>query len=228
VYTAILESLARAYYEWKTTSRASTPESKVEEHPTRGAIPAPQPKPENTQERDLPPHMARPPCDPVLNQAIDQINAPCQYDKSTEDFGRRRAVAQRVTATSITAPQPEGSSSYDTNPPPTVLAPIPTGRQGTVPNNRLSIVELYPPPTHIPLLDQWEDQVSFQQLCDVAITETGQSRIDDQCVRFLGHRPVGHIYHFTGQVGGGHDPGGNDSSSDGENNNHRNNPQLPD
>jgi hypothetical protein len=74
VYTAILESLARAYREWKTTSRASTPESKVEEHLTRGAIPAPQPKPENTQERDLPPHMARPPCDPVLNQAIDQIN----------------------------------------------------------------------------------------------------------------------------------------------------------
>jgi hypothetical protein len=182
VYTAILKSLARAYCEWKTTSRASTPESKVEEHPTRGAIPAPQPKPENTQERDLPPHMARPPCDPVLNQAIDQINVPRQYDKSTEDFGRQRAVAQRVTAASITTPQPEGSSSYDTNPPPTVSAPIPTGRQGTVPNDRLSIVELYPPPTHIPLLDQWEDQVSFQQLHDAAITETGQSRIDDQHV----------------------------------------------
>jgi hypothetical protein len=50
VYTAILESLARAYREWKTTSRASTPELKVEEHPTQGAIPAPQPEPENTQE----------------------------------------------------------------------------------------------------------------------------------------------------------------------------------
>jgi hypothetical protein len=172
--------------------------------------------------------MARPPCDPVLNQAIDQINTPRQYDELTEDFGRRRAAAQRVTTASITAPQPEGSSSYDMNPPPTVSAPIPTGRQGTVPNNRLLIVELYPPPTHIPLLDQWEDQVSFQRLCDTAITETGQSCIDDQHVRFLGHRPVGHIYHFTGQAGGGHDPGRNNSSSDGENNNHHDNPQPPD
>jgi hypothetical protein len=50
VYTAILKSLARAYCKWKTTSRASTPESKVEEHPIWGAIPVSQPEPENTQE----------------------------------------------------------------------------------------------------------------------------------------------------------------------------------
>ena len=70
VYTATLKSLARAYCDWKTTSRASTPDLKMEGHPIKDAIFIPKAEFEDTRERDLPPHMARAPSDPVLSQAI--------------------------------------------------------------------------------------------------------------------------------------------------------------
>ena len=37
IYTAILESLARAYHDWKAMSQASTPDLKMERHPIKDA-----------------------------------------------------------------------------------------------------------------------------------------------------------------------------------------------
>ena len=37
MYTAILESLARAYHDWKAMSQASTPDLKMERHPIKDA-----------------------------------------------------------------------------------------------------------------------------------------------------------------------------------------------
>lgn len=160
----------------------------VNGHPMKAASPIAKSEPEYLQEWDLPPHMTRPFSDPVLTQAINQINAPHQYDELTEDFGRQRVAAQWVTDTSITVPQLEGSSSYKTNPMLTMVAPLSTGWQGRTLSNNVSIAELYLPLNCIPLLDQWEDHISFQWLCDAAIAKTGHSCINDQCLHFVGHR----------------------------------------
>jgi hypothetical protein len=136
------------------------------------------------------------------------------------------AAVQRANEASTTPAPPEGSSSYDTNP--TVVARRPSGGEGRTLSKNVSIAELYPSPNQIPLLDCWEDCVSFQCLCDAALAETGYSRIEDQGVWFVGHRPVGHVYHFTSAAGRGHDPGGSNSSSNDDADDHRNNNNNPD
>ena len=223
LYTAVLESLARAYRDWKKTSRPNTPELKNEHMAT--TVPKSETDPVNMRMQDIPPHMAM--HDPVVSFAIDQMNAPRRQGESLEDFNRRMAAVQRTNEANTTAAPPEGSSSYETNP--TAAARPPQGGENRTLSENVSIAELYPPPNRIPLLDRWEDRVAFQRLRDAALAETGYSRIEDQGVRFSGHHPVGHIYHFAGTAGGGHDPGGGDGSSngDGDNYHNNNNPRPP-
>jgi hypothetical protein len=90
VYMAILESLARAYRDWKKTSHPNMPEPKDE--PMAIPVLKGEPEPANTRMRDVPPHMVAK--DPVVSFAIDQMNAPHRQGESLEDFNRRMAAVQ--------------------------------------------------------------------------------------------------------------------------------------
>jgi hypothetical protein len=217
VYSAVLDSLARAYCTWKKSSWPNTPEPKSE--PKTSPTPKSEPEPANIRTRDVPLHMVV--NDPVVSFAMDQMNAPRQSGEPLDDFNRRRAAIQRANEASTTPAPPEGSSSYETNP--TVAARCPSGGEGRTLSENVLIAELYPSPNQIPLLDRWEDRVGFQRLRDAALAETGYSRIEDQGVWFVSHRPVGHVYHFTSAAGGGHEPGGSDGSSNDDDDDRRNN-----
>jgi hypothetical protein len=92
------------------------------------------------------------------------------------------------------------------------------------------INRIYPPPRNVPLLDEWNDHVSFQRLREDDIRRRGRSRIEDQRVRFKGHEAVGHQHpHFMAVAGGAPDPGDlDDDDDDDDNGNGGSNNPCPD
>ena len=64
-------------------------------------------------------------------------------------------------------------------------------------------------------MDEWKDRVSYQRLREDDLRQSGESRIDDQGVRFVGHQPVGHEqHHFTAMANDEPDPGGSGEEDD--------------
>jgi hypothetical protein len=222
VYLAVLESLARVYYTWKKSSQPNMPEPKDE--PKTNPIPKSEPEPMNIHMQDVPPHMVM--NDLVVSFTMDQMNTSHQQGESLDDFNRQMAAIQQANEASTTSASPEGLLSYEMNP--TAAAQCPPGGEGRTLSENVLITELYPSPNQIPLLDHWEDHVGFQHLYDAALAETGYSRIEDQRVQFVGHRPVGHIYHFTSSAGRGHDSGDSNGSSNNDGDDCRNNNNNPD
>src|SRR6202789_1435795 len=223
-YTAILTSLANSYKDWKINSRPSTPAK-------RGGnldvinLPNPIGNKLHSQERvrDAPPHMRVTEPDPALDLAISQMDRPRQLDETSQEFDRRRAAVRRIHDTSGEVPNPEGSLSYITEPT-TAARPVGVGRAATLAEN-VSIVDMYPSPNRIPLLDAWEDRVNFQRVRNAELEQTGNTRIDDQGVHFRGHRPIGHRHsYFVGHAGDEPDPSDDDDDDEPDRGNNNNRP----
>ena len=72
----------------------------------------------SSQERvcDAPPHMRVTEHDLALDLAISQMDRPQQPEETFQDFDRRRAAVRHIHDTSGEVPNPEGSTSYITEP----------------------------------------------------------------------------------------------------------------
>jgi hypothetical protein len=84
VYSAVLESLPRAYCTWKRSLWPNMPKPKSE--PKTSPTPKSEPEPTNICTWDVPPHMVV--NDPVVSFTMDQMNTPRQSGESLDDFNR--------------------------------------------------------------------------------------------------------------------------------------------
>jgi hypothetical protein len=132
------------------------------------------------------------PPDATIDYAMDQMGAPRHPDESSEMYARCQAAVQYIRET----------PSW--------------GDAATEASESISqIMSIYPPPQQIPLLDEWKDHVSYQRLREDDLCQSGESQIDDQGVRFVGHQPVGHEqHHFTVMANDEPDPRGSDDKDD--------------
>jgi hypothetical protein len=146
------------------------------------------------------------PPDATINYAMDQMRALRQPDESSETYARCQATVQCICK---------------------ILS---RGDAVTKASETISqITSIYPPPQCIPLLNEWNDHISYQRLREDDLCQNGELRIEDQGMRFVGHRPVGHErHHFTAIAGGEPDPGDpGDEDDEGNNDQGQNGPHRP-
>jgi hypothetical protein len=104
------------------------------------------------------------PPDATIDYVMDQMGVLRQPDKSSETYARHQAAMQRIRETPS------------------------RGDAVTTASETISrITSIYPPPQCIPLLNKWNDRISYQRLREDDLRQNGESRIEDQGVRFVGH-----------------------------------------
>jgi hypothetical protein len=91
------------------------------------------------------------PPDATIDYAMDQTGVPRQPDESSETYARRQAAMQCIRKTPL------------------------RGDAVTEASETISwITSIYPPPQHIPLLNQWNDHVSYQRLREDDLRQNGE------------------------------------------------------
>jgi hypothetical protein len=211
MYIAVLKTLAKDYIETKSSRSSTRSNSPVRQQETVGRIAEDN---MTTQENTLMLKSKHEEADPIIDSAMEQVAAPRQQDESSEAYERRNAAAQRIRKMMDAQYQDEAMTECITQEEAETIHEI----------NRI-----YPPPRNVPLLDEWNDRVSFQWLREDDIRRRGRSRIEDQRVQFRGHEAVGHQHpHFTAVAGGAPDPGDPDDDDDDDNGNGGSNNPCPD
>jgi hypothetical protein len=143
MYIAILKTLAKDYIEMKSSKSSTQSNSPVRQQETVGHIPEGN---MTTQENTLM-LKSKHETDPIINSAIGQVAAPRQQDELSEVYEQQNAVAQCIRKMMDAQYQDEAMTEC-----------IIQEEAETI----HEINRIYPPPRNMPLLDEWNDHVSFQ------------------------------------------------------------------
>ncbi|KAG6894918.1 hypothetical protein C0992_003978 [Termitomyces sp. T32_za158] len=140
--------------------------------------------------------------EPNIAEAMDMLNAPQQANESQQDFERRQNAAQRQANTSgmphWALLEVETAMSYHTGDdeaeePPEMRTPRrcvmikEEERKESVPDKPVMMRHIA---RRVHLMDNWNERVNYQRICNQDLREQGESLIDDQGIVFEGREGV--------------------------------------